>query len=273
MLGSLNKNCWIISPQLSSDYTFRSEILRESVCLSPASFGFIINIDRILIIGRQKHVLNKCGWPSKFLCLILYKFYMLHQKKQAIAEMSNTELHWLVNLPIPEVETSTQGSFTSAPCKRKFWAKWSLFSMRVPHNHMVLVKPPNIRSHTPCLANVLIITDSCIFFFFFSFWARFRAVWDVVGSKPSESHFKGNQPQYNFYIPPKTVVRLHMHSYFRLGVLWRNFLSIHLLQHRAWRTAGFQWMFIGWIFKERIKGSRKCVCEVEGINCSTTTKE
>lgn len=165
MLGSLNKNCWIISPQLSSDYTFRSEILRESVCLSPASFGFIINIDRILIIGRQKHVLNKCGWPSKFLCLILYKFYMLHQKKQAIAEMSNTELHWLVNLPIPEVETSTQGSFTSAPCKRKFWAKWSLFSMRVPHNHMVLVKPPNIRSHTPCLANVLIITDSCIFFF------------------------------------------------------------------------------------------------------------
>lgn len=47
---------------------------------------------------------------------------MLHQEKQMIAEMSNKELRWLVNLPIPEAETSTQGSFTSALCKRKFWA-------------------------------------------------------------------------------------------------------------------------------------------------------
>lgn len=61
-----------------------------------------------------------------------------------IAEMSNKELHGLVDFPIPEAKTSTQGSFTSAGCKRKFGAKClhSLFSMRVPRNHMVLIKPP-----------------------------------------------------------------------------------------------------------------------------------
>lgn len=91
---------------------------------------------------------------------------MLHQEKQMIAEMSNTELHWLVNLPIPEAKTSTRGSFTSAPCKRKFWAVSAVSVQHAcPTQPQSPYKTTYIRSQAPCLAVVLIITDSCTFFF------------------------------------------------------------------------------------------------------------
>jgi len=52
-----------------------------------------------------------------------------------------------------------------------------------------------------------------------------------------------------------------------------SYLFLHCLQHRAWKGPGAQWMFIGRMFGERIKQSRKYVWEVKGISTIPTTSE
>lgn len=80
-------------------------------------------------------------------------------------------------------------------------------------------------------------------------------MWDVVGSKESECHFKGNHLQYNFYIPSKSVffskrvILLHMHALildleFLEGRIC--FLLVSLSSPaQAWKIAGVQGMFTG----------------------------
>ena len=52
-----------------------------------------------------------------------------------------------------------------------------------------------------------------------------------------------------------------------------SYLFLHCLQHRAWKGPGAQRMFIGRMFGERIKQSRKYVWEVKGISTIPTTSE
>lgn len=141
-----------------------------------------------------------------------------------IAEMSNTEPRRLVNLPIPETKTSTEGSFTSAPCKRKFWSVSAVSVQHAcptqPHSPY---KTTYIRSQAPCLSVVLIITDSCTFFSFFllSFWALLwqcemwwvvRRVDATLKGVISHKTFIYHQKELVFFFFSKRVILLHIHA-------------------------------------------------------------
>lgn len=169
--------------------------------------------------------------------------------------MSNTELHWLVNLPIPEAKTSTRGSFTFAPCKRKFWAVSAVSVQHAcPTQPQSPYKTTYIRSQAPCLAVVLIITDSCIFFFL-SFWALLwqcemwwvvRRVNATLKGIISNTTFIYHQKVFFF---SKRVILLHMHALildleFLEGRIC--FLLVSLSSPaQAWKIAGVQGMFTG----------------------------